>query len=92
MNIMSNYIRQETFCTFCTFCALRLQVHQALIDGLTPSNGFSYVTGGQPDPADDLRPYNITSPENFQFIAQASDISKIVSYMLGFHRGSNSWF
>jgi hypothetical protein len=49
-------------------------VHQALIDGLTPSNGFSYVTGGQPDPADDLRPYNITSPEKFQFIAQA-DIS-----------------
>jgi len=46
------------------------KVHQALIDGLTPSNGFSYVTGGQPDPADDLRPYNITSPEKFQFIAQ----------------------
>lgn len=47
------------------------QVYQTLINGLTPADGFSYVTGGHPNPADDLRPYNISSPENFQFIVQA---------------------
>ncbi len=45
------------------------KVHQTLIDGLSTA-GFSYVSGGNPNPADDLRPYNITEPENFQFIAQ----------------------
>ena len=33
-------------------------------------DGFEYVTGGSPNPADDLRPYNISSPKKFQFILQ----------------------
>ena len=33
-------------------------------------DGFAYVTGGNPNPGDDLRPYNISSPENFKFILQ----------------------
>ena len=34
------------------------------------SDGFSYVTGGDPNPGDDLRPYNVTKPKNFKFIFQ----------------------
>ena len=34
------------------------------------ADGFSYVTGGDPNPGDDLRPYNISKPENFKFIFQ----------------------
>eukprot|EP00438_Fugacium_kawagutii_P001457 Skav211874 [mRNA] locus=scaffold1431:355387:369789:+ [translate_table: standard] len=33
-------------------------------------DGFKYVTGGEPNPGDDLRPYNISSPEMFKFILQ----------------------
>ncbi|CAE7666968.1 unnamed protein product [Symbiodinium microadriaticum] len=33
-------------------------------------DGFSYVTGGDPNPGDDLRPYNITEPKSFKFIFQ----------------------
>jgi len=33
-------------------------------------DGFSYVTGGDPNPGDDLRPYNITEPKPFKFIFQ----------------------
>ena len=33
-------------------------------------DGFTYVTGGEPNPGDDLRPYNISSPEMFKFILQ----------------------
>nr|ABI14326.1 unknown [Pfiesteria piscicida] len=31
---------------------------------------FSYVTGGDPNPGDDLRQYNISKPKPFQFILQ----------------------
>mmetsp|Transcript_78455 Transcript_78455/g.254812 ORF Transcript_78455/g.254812 Transcript_78455/m.254812 type:complete len:385 (+) Transcript_78455:403-1557(+) len=31
---------------------------------------FEYVTGGDPNPGDDLRPYNISQPKPFQFIVQ----------------------
>ncbi|CAE7667954.1 unnamed protein product [Symbiodinium sp. CCMP2456] len=33
-------------------------------------DGYSYVTGGDPNPGDDLRPYNITEPKSFKFIFQ----------------------
>jgi len=33
-------------------------------------NGYRYITGGNPNPGDDLRHYNITKPKNFQFIFQ----------------------
>ena len=58
----AKYFRLETF-------DVQPKVHQTLIDGLSTA-GFSYVSGGNPNPADDLRPYNITEPKNFQFIAQ----------------------
>ena len=34
------------------------------------SDGFSYVTGGDPNPADDKRPKNITKPKGFKFVFQ----------------------
>ena len=33
-------------------------------------DSFAYITGGSPNPTDDLRAYNISSPENFKFILQ----------------------
>ncbi|CAE7739689.1 unnamed protein product [Symbiodinium sp. CCMP2592] len=33
-------------------------------------HGYSYITGGDPNPGDDLRHYNIEKPKNFQFIFQ----------------------
>lgn len=33
---------------------------------------YDYITGGDPNPGDDLRQYNITSPAAFQFILQGS--------------------
>ena len=60
--VQAKYFRLETF-------DVQPKVHQTLIDGLSTA-GFSYVSGGNPNPADDLRPYKITEPKNFQFIAQ----------------------
>jgi len=31
---------------------------------------YSYVTGGDPNPGDDLRPYNISKPRRYEFILQ----------------------
>lgn len=33
-------------------------------------DGYRYITGGNPNPGDDLRHYNITKPKNFHFIFQ----------------------
>lgn len=38
----------------------------------TMDSKFTYVTGGTPNPADDLRPYKITQPLPFQFILQGT--------------------
>ncbi|CAK8989189.1 unnamed protein product [Durusdinium trenchii] len=48
------------------------QAYQSTKDALQRlgEDGFEYVTGGSPNPADDLRPYNISSPKKFQFILQ----------------------
>lgn len=37
-------------------------------------DGFTYVTGGDPNPGDDKRPYNISNPELFKFAFQAQNV------------------
>ena len=46
------------------------QAYSKIKAALSNKSGFSYVTGGDPNPGDDLRPFNITEPENFEFILQ----------------------
>lgn len=59
---------ESTWSTWSTF-QIPVEIFSDDLTGV--QDGFTYVTGGEPNPGDDLRPYNISSPEMFKFILQA---------------------
>mmetsp|Transcript_114694 Transcript_114694/g.320510 ORF Transcript_114694/g.320510 Transcript_114694/m.320510 type:complete len:194 (-) Transcript_114694:152-733(-) len=67
--------------------AIREQLESG-VDG-----SYSYVSGGNPNPADDLRPYRIVKPRKFEFILQGAHSTPLYraenSDILDFNVASN---